>query len=458
MGIKGTPEYGRGKDFEEALSDDYLLWKEEFELTFELEDITKINLDRQIGSRYFVTEKEKKGANQTLNLLEQTVKDKLEGMKEIIGLWLYALFYDKIFGDFMILVKSTKLNNNALTINQYFLEVRNFLFSLEEDASLLFNQNFKVFSVDSLYNSSDLNHRNGNMEYWNFLYKRIPTDDVLQQVSSCAKSMREKSECYLQDRLPGGKYFNPSPEVADIMKSIPTSNDFCESAFGLNDNLRTNTFNLSQFSAGAVTISKKNKTSVIIRNLDQKTRGIALSIAQKRKQQLQISSKLEEKKLKVSKRAKKENERTLQAQKEKKRMALAAATFTSQNFKTFEEFSQQLQKEKTKTSKINLCKIEIRKRTNKLLETQINKKKLQEKGIQTQFSEDGKQICWERLEKEIEKIFNFEKEEMEEKEKERIEKKELTEIAKKIEKKQEQKRKRDLENAIENQQLKKKKN
>ena len=63
-----------------------------------------------------------------------------------------------------------------------------------------------------------------------------------------ALAVKEKLCTYAQAQLPGGKYWEPEPAVADVLKKLKPDNDLCESILGLNDFLTTALPNMHQMS------------------------------------------------------------------------------------------------------------------------------------------------------------------------------------------------------------------
>ena len=72
--------------------------------------------------------------------------------------------------------------------------------------------------------------------------------------------MNAKLSSYAQNQLPGGKYWQPKPDVASVLKSLKPNNDVCESILGLNDYLSMVMPNLHQMSKSNLVQAKKNKT------------------------------------------------------------------------------------------------------------------------------------------------------------------------------------------------------
>ena len=69
------------------------------------------------------------------------------------------------------------------------------------------------------------------------------------------------SSYYAENQLPGGRYWDPEPDVQTILKSLKPNNDLCESILGLNDHLSIVMPNLHQMFKSNLVQAKKNGTS-----------------------------------------------------------------------------------------------------------------------------------------------------------------------------------------------------
>ena len=126
----GTPEYGYG-----ASSFCIILVRKAEECTGEekayYESAQKVTLERQIGSRYYVTSRNAgciyflrsamitflhdRQLVKSLNHLESTCLRKLKDPVIVATVKLEGLMFDKVYADLMTLVKSTELNKSSLT-------------------------------------------------------------------------------------------------------------------------------------------------------------------------------------------------------------------------------------------------------------------------------------------------------------------------------------------------------
>ncbi len=186
----------------------------------------KIVLERQVGSRYYVTScnagrlyflreamvsflKEQK-LIKALNCLESSCLQKLQDPLLLANLRLQGLMFDKVYADLMTLVKSTDLSKSALDMNIHYEELLEFFDILITSPAALFDSETLVFKSELLLysESSKLNHR--------LTKKYIPVQRELQRhqendgsfllpmVIAAGKAMRSKIQTYMEDHLPGG--------------------------------------------------------------------------------------------------------------------------------------------------------------------------------------------------------------------------------------------------------------
>lgn len=107
----------------------------------------QIKMDRQVGSRYFVT-----AANsgkvlllpqstidflsftgkEIGNQLEQTVYQNFHKGAELAHLRADALMFHHVYSNLVMLAKSTKLDKNVLEMNKHYLELQVFLLEVEK--------------------------------------------------------------------------------------------------------------------------------------------------------------------------------------------------------------------------------------------------------------------------------------------------------------------------------------
>ena len=134
-------------------------------------------LERQVGSRYYVTScnagrlyflckalieflKEQE-LIKDLNHLESTCLKKLHDSLLLTNLRLEGLMFDKVYPDLMTLVKSTDLSKTAVEMSTHYEELLNFFSTLITKPSKLLDCDMQVFTSESLLygESSKLNHR-----------------------------------------------------------------------------------------------------------------------------------------------------------------------------------------------------------------------------------------------------------------------------------------------------------
>ena len=175
-----------------------------------------------------------------------------------------ALFFDKIYADLMMLLKSNKLGKKLLDMNKHYLELLHYLEEISKHPRLILDPSHHVFpSEPKLYNNSQTNHRN-NIKYKPVriaIYTEHDFDQqVLDLVQSAAIVMANKTHLYKADQLPGGKLWEPSESEKEVLCDIDPTNDVAESVLGLNDWLQKTTANLSQRSVTNMVEVMKNGT------------------------------------------------------------------------------------------------------------------------------------------------------------------------------------------------------
>lgn len=177
IGRHGTPEYGSGvlefPDFLDAMIADPTLNESDLMYYRACRDIT---LDRQVGSRYFVTASNasklfflKNAIIKFLdytgkgngNRLERTVYTKLKKSEELVHLKVDGLMFFHVYADLMVLAKSTTLNKSALDMTYHYLELLTFLREIQHYPDVLLDHQYQVFrSERRLYgDDSRVNHR-----------------------------------------------------------------------------------------------------------------------------------------------------------------------------------------------------------------------------------------------------------------------------------------------------------
>jgi len=203
-------------------------------------------LDRQIGSRYFVSASNAckilfltKAALEFLqytgkdtgNNLEQIIYRKLQDTSELSRIKADAIMFYFVYADIVMLAKSNDLDKSVFDMKQHYLELQNFLQAIQKDPKKVFNKSCEVFlSEERLYGSDDnLNPwiRSKNLPIYARLFEPDECNKslVFPLIADGAKAMEEKLADYAKAHLPGGKYWNPNPAVAAILKDLKPNND-----------------------------------------------------------------------------------------------------------------------------------------------------------------------------------------------------------------------------------------
>ena len=310
-GKHGIPEYGHGAT---AFPDFLTLMASQSkpsEATY-YQQCGKVKLDRQVGSRYFVTAANagkvlflreaaisflKYTGKEKGNKLEQSVFRKLQDPQELAHLQVDAVMFHHVYSRLVMLAKSTHLNKNVLDMNKHYLELQTFLTMVERNPEAAMDQNLQVFpSETKLYgNDKKVNHRLRPsylpIEEVVFCYSETDWPRLSPLLSSGAAKMNAKLSSYAQNQLPGGKYWEPEPDVASILRSLKPNNDVCESILGLNDYLSVTMPNLHQMSKSNLVQAKKNKTVQWLDGLPSEQQHNIVELARKSRVQVKKASK-----------------------------------------------------------------------------------------------------------------------------------------------------------------------
>ena len=197
-------------------------------------------------------------------MLEQSIK--LQDPLELAHLKADAIMFHHVYCNLVILAKSCHLNKSVLDMNIHYLELKTFLSDVEHDPETMINRNLEVFMSERRLYGKDkkVNHRlhPSYKVIEEVIFSRDETDERLLYplLASGATSMKEKLSSYAQNQLPGGKYWEPDPDVKTILMSLKPNNDICESILGLNNYLSTVIPNMHQMSKSNLVQAKKNKT------------------------------------------------------------------------------------------------------------------------------------------------------------------------------------------------------
>ena len=307
FGTKGVPEYGVGStSFQDFLAVQTTSDRDNSDY---YEKCMKVTLERQVGSRYFVTASnaakvlflgdaaQKYLLTFAKNKLEREVLTKLKDSHARANLKADGLMFVHVYADLVTLAKSEELNKNALDMTIHYLELSGFLEHLTDDPTIAFDVEMQVYKTERrLYDAkSNLNHRikPKNLFVYQRLFVTDPTYDtlVLEKLAKGAASMRNKLKVYAKDYLPSGRYWSPPEHVANILRGIKPTNDICESILGLNDWLQTAIPNVCQLTKRNLIEAKKNKTMEWFDNIPSNKQDEIVQMAVKRKADVKDSYK-----------------------------------------------------------------------------------------------------------------------------------------------------------------------
>ena len=171
----GIPEYCHGA----RAFPDFLAMKSDSSQSSEAgyyQKCKQIKMDRQVGSRYFVTAANsgkilflRQAAIDFLsftgkekgNKLEQTVSQKLHEPAELAHLRADAIMFHHVYFNLVMLAKSTKLDKNVFEMNKHYLELQVFLSEVVKYPETALDPNVKVFPSEKRLYGEDrkLNHR-----------------------------------------------------------------------------------------------------------------------------------------------------------------------------------------------------------------------------------------------------------------------------------------------------------
>ena len=308
FGCHGVPEYGCGAsgflDYLNLMLDGRYSGSDQAEY---YAACSKVSLDRQVGSRYFVTAHnackilflipaackflDHTGKSTDGNRLECDVYQKLHDPDELSRLKADALMFHHVYADLMILAKSTELSKSTWDMNVHYFELAKFLDEVQREPQLMMKKDLKVFpSEERLYvigssNDSSTNHRAHSkhfpIEKRLFQSDSFDDDMLFPLLASGAAAMKKKLCAYAKNQLPGGLFWDPEGEVKEILKKLPPTNDLCESLLGLNDHLTTSIPNLCQLTRSNLIETKKNKTMQWMDKLPQEERDQVVDFAVK---------------------------------------------------------------------------------------------------------------------------------------------------------------------------------
>ena len=308
FGKYGTPEYGSGvlhfPDFLKLMCSDNSLNAADASY---YQSCLSLSLDRQIGSRYFVTAANaakimylKKATIAFLeftqrgthgNKLEKDLYIKLQDPIEVRHLKVDALMFCHVYADLVCLAKSVELRKCVLDMNTHYFELLTFLKELQKVPECVFNQDLCVFKSEKKLYSDDpkFNHRlRSNFKlFQDSVFGKDEEDSALflQLVTDGAIAREKKLSEYATTQLPGGLYWEPDPEVRAVLEGVQPSNDVCEAILGLNDYLNSAIPNMNQETRSNLVELKKNKTVAWLDGLpeDKQDMVVKKAVASRRK-------------------------------------------------------------------------------------------------------------------------------------------------------------------------------
>ena len=304
FGHLGTPEYCHGSTFRvflelkarQSSGDD-----KEYYLSAQ-----KVVLERQVGSRYYVTScnagrlyflckalvefLEEEELIKALNRLESTCLKKLHDSLLLTNLKLEGLMFDKVYADLMTLVKSTDLNKTAIEMSSHYKELLDFFGTLIDEPGKLLDPDMQVFKSESLLygESSKLNHRlwDKYIPVQNRLYENssdVHESLLLPLVSAVSTAMHSKLQQYMKDYLPGGRYHNPDPSLHSALSKLQPHNDRSESVFGCNDWLSKILPNMAQSTRSTMIEFSLNNTMKWLKEQGEKQKQALVTLAQEQR-------------------------------------------------------------------------------------------------------------------------------------------------------------------------------
>ncbi len=317
IGKCGTPEYGCGvlnfPDFIDIMIADSSMIED---VSAYYSSCTQISLERQVGSRYFVTASNasklfflKDAAINFLeftgksngNRLEKDVYDKLKRDEMLTHLKVDGLMFYHVYADLMVLAKSNALKKSALDMTYHYLELLTFLRELQQHPDTILEGTYQVFRSEKRLYGDDKNtnhrvHKNSKPVHERLLQSDEWDKSLLYPLVVSGAAAMEKKLCeYARDYLPGGLYWNPDPKIKEILSTLKPTNDLCESLLGLNDYLSRAIPNMHQMTRSNMIQVKKNKTIDWLQTLPETELENVVDLAVRRKAEvLKESQELDE--------------------------------------------------------------------------------------------------------------------------------------------------------------------
>ena len=407
FGTHGVKEYGCGQSFKDFLQLQVTECNPEDSCYYQT--CAQISLERQVGSRYFVS-----AANATRilflvdaavhyleytgkdegNRLESTVFKKLHSTELLAKLKADALMFYFIYSELVMLAKSEDLKKSAFDMNKHYLELQLFLEMIEEEPSTAMDRHYKVFvSEDRLYGSEKaVNHRIRPKN--SALHRRLFQSDewdasiLYPALKAGVSRMKAKLMDYARNQLPGGVYWSPEPAVEKVLKGLRANNDVCESILGLNDHLTTAIPNMHQQTRSNLVEVKKNGTMAWYESLSSEERDAITKLAVKRRKQVMQETKKADEKLS-------QKRQEIMKQSHQRRQALKAKAQEEQEVLSQEHLIETVSELCEVMDEIDSESIPPSKKKQKklkVLRTQVNiRKKVLKQNINIPFSKARKQ-------------------------------------------------------------------
>ena len=232
-----------------------------------------------------------------------------------------GLFFDKVYADMMVLLKSKKLGKKYLDMNIHLKELLDYLTALSHHPRLCLDPDHQVFTSEAQIYSEDkkLNHRKHvkSTAVRKRLYRHDDFDEqyTFPLVERAAKYMAEKLRLYKADQLPGGRLWFPCDAVKKALAHVEPTNDLCEGILGLNDWLQKVTPNLSQRTVSTMVEVLRNSTLPWFLKQDKDMRDRIINLARKRSRRVRQ----EDCKLREQRRMKRKRAREVEIEKGKAR-------------------------------------------------------------------------------------------------------------------------------------------
>ena len=339
------------------------------------------------------------------NKLEQEVFHKLHNSNELCHLIIDSLMYYHIYADLFMLSKSTDLDLSAFDMNKHYFELQVFLTEVIRNPDIAIDRDHQVFSSEArLYGQNHkTNHRLSSSSVYNNLFElSISSIDTIRPLLVAgAEKMRDKLNSYAHKQLPGGCYWDPEPEVKEVLCQLKPSNDICESVLGLNDYLTTAIPNLHQISCSNLVEVKRNKTLKWLSDIPQEDQHKVIDIAIKQRKQVLKDSKQREKELAKERRDKMLRDHCKRKAVQKKLNEEKEELLESHLMTSSKELTQAIKQIESEGGSMT----KLRTKILSLLRTQLNiRKKILNETVPITFTKGGKQ---KPLEKIIQEVADF---------------------------------------------------